>query len=444
MYMKAILYVSILCLLASCSVDNDFPYDNAVTAGNVKLIKLRADHSTLLPDGKATMKFYAEAYNILEFPNYTPEYVDGIPVYNQSVVRDTSLIPTDQLPDGLFRLLDENGKEYPSFCYSTTNTELKSIRFHLEAGELSSQELEIKIRPLPTKEYTEIKIPVVFHVLNLAKKAGVAPITITSETVYKNIKRLNDVFNGVVTTDPNGGNAKISFLPAEYDNRGLEMATPGIHNIEIPATEVLESDEDYEAYVLAKKTNLIYNYKNFLNIWLINNPNGSSTIVRSPNVIDSKEHLIAGLPAKELPEAYPENATDVGFFISMSYFLNPMQSSDYYEISTTMAQYLGLLTSQVMESAGMSNMVNGDTDYCADTQYWWNDNGSVFKNNAKDDITNATLYFTSYHVMDRYSYKNSLTCDQIDRIHKVLEHCPARWMYKSKFAFTGNKEDMIE
>ena len=39
--------------------------------------------------------------------------------------------------------------------------------------------------------------------------------------------------------------------------------------------------------------------------------------------------------------------------------------------------------------------------------------------------------------MDGYSYKNSVSVDQVRRLRTVLDRCPSRWMYKSRFATTG-------
>lgn len=131
------------------------------------------------------------------------------------------------------------------------------------------------------------------------------------------------------------------------------------------------------------------------------------------------------------------------FLINMSAFLNPMNSTDFFEISNSMAQFFGLLSTQASESEGVSNIVDGDTDYCTDTYYYWNDNSSVLKNTSKeeDSVDENTEYFTSYNVMDRYSWKNSITVDQVARIREHIEKCPSRWMYKSKYALTGLQED---
>lgn len=440
-FMKKIYYLIIVLLITSaCEKDDDFFFDNLVTVGDIKLIRLRADHNTLLPDGKATMKFYAEAYNIVELPNYTPTYQGDSAIYESGMIRDTSLIPADLLPVDLFHLVDDSGQEYPDFSFSTTDVQERTIRFCVKAGELISETIEVSVRPLPVDKYNEITIPVIFHILNPAKNPSIAPIEITPETVMKNIERLNGVFNAKATTDPNGGNAKIIFKPAEYDNNGIKLDYPGVHYHEIGNTVILEESDDYLDYIMSKGTVLMYDYRHFLNIWLINNSKSSSSIVTAPTVIDRPEDPIPGLNAGEMPEDFPLKPTDVGFFIDMSYFLNPLQTTDHFEISTVMAQYLGLLSTQASEVYGETNFIDGDTDYCEDTPYYWNDFSSIFKYNSKVPDEN-TLYFTSYNIMDRYSYKNSISIDQVARIRLHLERCPSRWMYKSKFAFTGKEED---
>lgn len=431
--MKRIMIYIMLCwAVAACAPEDDVFVEKPATLGDVKLIRLRADHRMILPDGKATMKFYAEAYNILEFPGYTPGYEGDSVVYNPHTVRDTSLIPAGLLPEGLFRLVDDTGKEYPDFTFSTTDTRSRSLRFHLEAGELTSDELEVQVRELPVADYEPIEIPVIFHLLNYVNKPGYATITVTSQTVAKNIARMNDVFNGRVTTDPNGGNARITFRAAEYDDSGMLLEVPGLHIYEMPDS-TFTKDEDFRAFVFRKGSRLMYDYKNFLNIWLINNPNGSSSLVAVPNVIDDPENPIPGLSAVAMTEDFPKTATDIGFFVNVSSFLNPFQNTDYFEISSVMARYLGLMTTQATGFDG-GNLVDGDTDYCPDTYYYWNDNLSVFK-------TDSTHLFTSYNVIDAYSYKNSVSVDQAARIRLHLERCPSRWMWKSRFAFTGRRSD---
>ena len=63
----------------------------------------------------------------------------------------------------------------------------------------------------------------------------------------------------------------------------------------------------------------------------------------------------------------------------------------------------------------------------------------IYKNNRlyKQDANATYEWFTSFNIMDNYSFKNSITVDQAKRIRKVLEQCPSRWAYKSNWAFEG-------
>lgn len=442
--MKSLKYIApfLLFLLWACESDEtEFIPQTQVDGGNVKLLSLRADHWMMLPDGKATMKFYPEAYNILELPNYTPTYKGDTALYIPSIKRDTSLIPISMLPEGLFKLYDEEGNEYPDFTYSTKNAEPRIIRFHVEAGELKSEDLSIEIRQLPMEEYEELEIPVIFHVLNQPSTPGIPNIKIEASTIYKRIERMNDIFTGKATTDPNGWNAKIKFVPALYDNNGSMLEQPGMHSHEIPSTVVLEADKDFSNYVFENADQLIYNHKHFLNIWLINNPKGSSSIVSPPTIIDDPNNPIIGLKAEQETAPFPSKPEDVGFFVSMSDFVNPLQSTEYFELSTVMGKYLGLLVTKASESSYAPNFTNGDTDYCSDTPFYWTSTQSIYKTNYHASLNAENVhYFTSYNIMDGYSYKNSITLDQANRIRQILKRCPSRWMYKSKFALTGKEE----
>lgn len=442
---KLLLFFMLLVLSVACDDDEVF-YENPVSLSDIKLLSVRADHKTLLPDGQAKMQFYITAYGVKELPDYTAQYKgenQDTVVYDPRVICDTFVIPDDVLPAGALKLYDEEGNEVPNALYSTTDATERTVYFHAKSGELESEEIAIRIRELPEQVYDELVFPVIFHVLKPAEQVGIPQFKITAEAVSKNIERLNKVFNRLITNDPNGGNAKIKFVAAKYDISGMKLMDEGIHNWEISKSKTFEEIGDYENYVMENQLNLMYDYRHYLNIWLINYPQGGNAFVSAPSVILAGES-IPGLSAKEWPlSTFPEKPRDVGFFVNMSAFLNPMSSTDFFEISNTMAQFFGLLSTQASEYAGITNIVDGDTDYCPDTYYYWNDGSSVFKNTSKKEgtVDENTEYFTSYNIMDRYSWKNSITVDQVKRIREHIEKCPSRWMYKSKYALTGLRED---
>lgn len=424
--------MALLALLASCAGnDLDFVYETDVDAGNIKLVRLRSDHPTILPTGQAKMRFYVEAYNILELPDYSPTTVDDSVIYIPHIKRDTSLIPQSMLPQGLVHLYDDQGNEYPDLTFSTTDTTPRTIRFHLEVGELRSNDVSVTVRPLPdTSDWQDIEIPIIFHVLNPTQQVGVAQITITEADIDKCIDRLNQVFAGRASSDPNGFDTRIQFRPATHDANGAKLTHAGYHAVTVKSTTAITDDEGYQNYV-KENPELIYDYTRFLNVWVVNNSKGSSSISASPNVIDAPENAIPGLVPGTIGEDFPVKPTDVGVFLNMSYVVNPNQQTDHYEFATTVARHLGLLTTMAYESLGQSNMVDGDTDYCPDTPYYWNMSQSVFKNNDESETPGpGAMFFTSYNIMDSYSYKNSITLDQTLRMRQVLKHCPSRWYWK--------------
>lgn len=443
---QILLFFACFVLCTACQNEDDYIYQNPVSLGNIKFISLRADHKTLLPDGKAKMQFYIEAYGIKELPDYSVTMEGDSVRYYPSVACDTFKIPSDAIPAGVLKLYDETGNEYPDFGYSTTDTRERTITFYARSGELESNKLTVQIRPLP-EVYEELVFPVIFHVLEEDTKFGIASVSITAESVKKNLERLNKVFNGLLTTDPNGGNAHIRFEAAVYDPSGVKLPDEGIHRYasKLPDSFWVQGEDAVkiaEDYVLKNDLYLMYDYRNYLNVWLINNPNGASSSAKVPTVILNGES-IPGLEATNWPvTGFPLRPRDVGIFIDMGHFLNPMSSSDFFEISTAVAQYFGLLTTRASGFADYTNIVDGDTDYCPDTYYYWEDNQSIFKNTGKNGIPDEdSEYFTSYNVMDRYSKKTSITVDQMKRIREHIEKCPSRWMYKSKYPFTGNRGD---
>lgn len=439
---QIILFLTFLICLSACKKEDDYIYENPMSLADIKMISLKADHKTLLPDGKARMYFYITAYGIKELPDYSVDTEGDSIYYRPSVVRDTFEIPADVLPEGALQLFDEEGNECKEMYYSTTDQRERTVGFYARSGELESNKLEIQIRELPDEPEDELVFPVIFHVLTPAKEVGVPTFNITTEAVQKNLDRLNKVFNAELSTDPNGGNARIRFEAALYDPNGVKFSDPGIHRFDISPEEKIEDIDGYEAYILQKQLHLLYDYRHYLNVWLINYPAGGSASVKAPTVIRAGES-IPGLDAKEWTSSnFPEKPRDVGFFINMSAFLNPMVNADFYEISNTMAQYFGLLSTQVYKNAYQTNLINGDTDYCPDTYYYWNDNASVFKNTAKEEEPGPDAeYFTSYNIMDRYSKKTSISADQVARIREHIEKCPSRQMYKSRYPFTGKLED---
>lgn len=426
--MKYLLLLFVIVSFAACSPDSAEILDLSSSIDEVKFIELRADHKTLLPNGQAKMRFRVIAYGADDFATYEEVEEDGNISYVEGVSRDTFEIPTDRLPEGSIKLFTQDGEEIKNMEYSTTDPTIRTLTFYAKIGELKSNELQIQIRELPEEDYEEIVIPVIFHVLVPA--ATIAPsYNVSSAELQKRIEQLNNIFNGRATTDPNGGNAKITFRLAEYSPSGALLTEVGKNKVDI---DEAWSSSEYEDYI---ESELIWDPTKYLNIWLAD----ARSNYGAPNVRLEGTPEIDGLNTDEVAGFTGDDVsrlTDVGVLVNIQDFLDT-ESRDVFDISLVLGDYFGLLYTDQDDN---NDFVNGDNDYCADTySYYSGYSSGVYKNNRlyREDANAAYEWFTSFNIMDNYSFKNSITVDQAKRIRKVLEQCPSRWAYKSTWAFEG-------
>ena len=266
----------------ACSPENTEIFDLSSSVDDIKLIKLRADHKMLLPDGIAQMEFHVLAYGAQEFTTYEIEEVEGQDQYVIGTSRDTFEIPLDRLPEGCIKVYDDAGREVKDMIYSTTDRNKREITFYAKAGNVQSNSLTIQIRDLPEMDYEEIVVPVIFHVMVPPPSIGPA-YSVSSEELQKRLDHLNDIFNRRATSDPNVGYAKIIFKLAEYDPSGRLLLEKGKNKVEL-AEEMSKSD--YEDYINSK---LIWDPARYLNVWLAKYSTSSSVSntysVSAPEVI---------------------------------------------------------------------------------------------------------------------------------------------------------------
>ena len=417
----------------ACSPENTEIFDLSSSVDDIKLIKLRADHKMLLPDGIAQMEFHVLGYGAQEFTTYEIEEVEGQDQYVIGTSRDTFEIPLDRLPEGCIKVYDDAGREVKDMIYSTTDRNKREITFYAKAGNVQSNSLTIQIRDLPEMDYEEIVVPVIFHVMVPPPSIGPA-YSVSSEELQKRLDHLNDIFNRRATSDPNGGNAKIIFKLAEYDPSGRLLLEKGKNKVEL-AEEMSKSD--YEDYINSK---LIWDPARYLNVWLAKYSTSSSVSntysVSAPEVILEGYESIPGLKMQVVSDysaSDVENYTDVGMMINIRDFF-ATDGKSYFDLSLVFGLYYGLLYTDQDDN---NTFVNGDNDY----SYYSGYSSGIYKNNRlyREDVDAEYEWFTSFNIMDNYSRRNSITVNQAERIRMIVERCPSRWAYKSSWAFTGKE-----
>ena len=442
-----LLYIVVLLSGISCSPDDLELYTNPVSDSDIKIIELRADHKTMIPDHKSKMEFRIVAYGVKDFKHLIREKAGNASIYRDTVTTDTFIIPENQLPEGFIKVYDENGKVVENNTFTTLDKTPRTVKFYAQGGNLKSNELKIEIRSVPDESYPEIVYPVIFHIINLDPTLG-APYNVSVEELQKRLDKVNLVFNREITTNPNGGNAKIRFRLANYDEKGNKLAEAGKHRYTIPKASSPTSEKEYYDYI-NRTAALIWDPTKYLNIWMVkhttywSSDGAYSYIAEMPNDIYSGEEAIPGQEnPREVSSFGKADMTDfseVGILINFRDFFNPAYSvdpSESLELSTIIGYYLGLKSMTLNDT---DEIVDGDTDYCPDTYFYVESgNFTVFKSSYSGKPTYYPKeYFTSFNIMEKYSRKNSITADQAARLRLFAEKCPSRWSYKSQWAFEG-------
>ena len=435
-------------LIGACTPDDADVYLNPVKPADIKILELMADHETLLPDGEAEMNFRIMAYGIKEIKVMKKYETSDSLSYTEVLDTLVYQIPGDELPAGYLAVYDEEGNKVENNVFSTTRTDWDVLRFYAQGGDLKSNVLEIKRRDLPDpNEYQEIVYPVIFHLL--VPPANARPsYSISVEKLQEKLDRVNNIFNGLISKNPNGGNAKIVFKLAEYDQNGNLLAEKGKEVIN------LSSDMNQTAYEQYINTpGRIWDPNRYLNIFVAKysdnwTSTGASTYIAvPPTVIQKGQEAIPGITAKEVEDFTAADVTkykDVAILLNYEGVLNvnSMEKNDATELATIFGYYLGLKTMQYSERYNWetgedeNNLIDGDTDFCPDTYFY-------------DPLNNFTIFktekaegkrYTSFNIMEGNSRKNSITVDQARRMRMVTDRCPSRWSYKSNWAFNGKHD----
>ena len=455
--MKKILqYILISILFCACAKEETAILDFEASVDDISRIELRADHKTLWPNGEAKMEFYPFVYgkkNVMKYErNEEGEYIS-------EMVEEEYLIPDDQLPKGCVKVYDQAGNEIKENVYSTiTENPGTVLNFYAKAGAIESNRLAITVRNLPDESYDEIVVPVVFHMLLPPASAG-PTYDISQEYMEKVLEEVNNIFNKRITTDPNGGNVKLTFKLAVYNPSGMKLQEAGKNVINLSASNIKYIEDEsssssnlstgYNKFIVRYKSTCIWNPQRYLNIWLTRFSTNTSEYgtysykMAAPTDIysDYEATSIPGLSLTTKDEFTASDVVsclDIGVLINYMTFLNPsVQGTNTFTLATVLGGYYGLMFTDQNQN---DDWVDGDNDFCEDTYYFYSDySSSVYKNTRlyREDAEGIYDWFTSFNVMDSYSRKNSVSVDQALRMRMVLERCPSRWAYKSEWAFTG-------
>ena len=376
-------------------------------------IELGADHRQLIADGVSTLTLNPMLYKSYKFK--TSQGKDSI-VYGK--------IPVDRIADGTIKYFLEDGTPLEGATYKTTDASKGEQGFYITTDNLKSNIFKVTLRqPFDKDAYDTIVYPVVFHIVQEKTKVDLGQ-GVGTDIVYYAFNTISHCFARVAAFSPNGADTRIRFRLAEYDPLGKKMTEKGINRYSLSASEL--SSLDFNG--IKNNPTICWNYKKYLNIWVIDNKDVVSTPQYILNTADLNQ--ITGIELTPLSLAEIEeqeySLTDIGFVFDAKDF-----ATEDVGYATEMGKFFGLLETK-----------NEREDYCDDTFSYrkyvepWNTIGDA--SNSRLKISTDGLLFYSVNIMDESTYGNTISMDQVKRIRMITDYCPHRWAWKSQWAFTGH------
>lgn len=410
---KYYIYLYLLLLaVQACTPDEDVLVD--FSRFEITKVELGADHRQLIADGVSTLTL-----NPILYQSYA---------YTTDEGRDTVVygkIPVDRIAPGTVSYFLEDGTPMDGAKYTTTDLSKTEQGFYITAAGQRSEIFRVSIRrPLAADAYDTIVYPVVFHIIQDKMKVDLGQ-GVGSDIVYYAFNTIYNCFARTAAFSPNGADTRVRFRLAEFDPDGKRLEEKGINRHPLTSAELGSLGFDQ----IKNNAEICWDYRKYLNIWIIDNKDGVSTpqyILNTADLDRIKGLQLTPLSLSEI-EAEEYSLMDIGLVFNAKDF-----ATEDVGYATQMGKFFGLLETK-----------NEKEDYCDDTFTYrnytepWNTNGQG--SNSRLKITPDGLIFYAVNIMDDGSYKNTISMDQVSRIRMITDYCPHRWAWKSTWAFTGKE-----
>ena len=425
--MKRILYtfaaIFIGCI-TSCTPDKDEVLEmGLVDMDHIKEIKLRTSHYQVLADGKAQLEFN---------PLLTTK--DGFTVQDSRVDHSQIEYYTSS-GETLSKVFSTSDK---SLIGKTLNVYAK-----IKGTEITSNTTTFTVMdPSVSNAYTEITVPVIFHLIQSNKDIAGYGGEIPMERIHLLLDKINNTFSGSVSTNAMGVDTKIRFKAAVYDPYGNKLQEPGINRIYVE--EVTDEAKDqYNTFIVNQKA--LWPHDKYLNVWLISDRENEYdkffyTISRTciPRYITSgtdPAEIPEGLTLSSIPESWTPTPNEVGILYKLQSIQTMVRSfgeKNENELVNGFGFYLGLLPTWGASSSAKPQ------DYCSDThKYYGNDKEGYNKNQTAYKLVGDCFFLAENIMDDPVGVHHSVSQQQAQRIRWILTNSPERSAWKSDYAFTG-------
>ncbi|WP_221391092.1 M43 family zinc metalloprotease [Dyadobacter sp. NIV53] len=303
-----------------------------------------------------------------------------------------------------------SNKEQTIETFSTTIPGV--YRFQAKGLGLVSNELTVTA--LSTANYPVIRLPVIFHEVNMT--------FLTADKIRKLTDDMTRAFRNQLNTnraqkDVNASDLFVEFYPAETGLDGNRLSSAGLDRIVNQKNTFTVDDTYSDAF------NSFWDPANYLNVWVYPNITGdyaSSSWAFFPSVTVPMEGF-GVVPAGTTP------------FFPYGIFLN----GNHVDLNFDGGRTEEILAHEAGHLLGLDHVFDGsnsefnvcpsfDPDYCSDTPYYnryaYNHNDfnydQRYNRTSCDGIGYVSTNFMDYY----YSHNNSFTADQMKRVRHTINY----------------------
>lgn len=409
-------------LLFACGQDEFESYLIPKGTDDIIEVSLHPNSPVLMADGKAELTFRIRAYTEVDGWQAVAYTVDGATLVRDSLFTDTVALNMDRIPADRIRITASNGETVNGLTYSTTAA-AGEVTFTCQIGDITSAPCRVQLIKPAQPTFTPRTIPVVFHLMYTSNSKSIAE-GVDEQFVTEVLDRLNRVFAGNFAPAPSYLDTKITFVPLEMDNNGMQLQEKGIHRVDVSSVTT-----SMNKYITTASNKLLWKPEEILNIWVYEISSGKADSKGPKYVLDNGTE-IPGLSLSVLSnpsEAAISVPTDAGIVMPIStIFSSKRGASLATRFEYLFGKFFGLLDTQ---ETGEGKYNGTDTDYCSDTYVPRYGMIGVTKRTAVvKGSTEEPVYYNSYNIMESASASTTISYEQALRIRKVMENCPLRMM----------------
>ncbi|WP_164111843.1 MULTISPECIES: hypothetical protein [Sphingobacterium] len=386
---KIATFIVLATTLYSCKKEAFTSYLESAGPEKIIEVQLHPNSPVLIADGQAALTFKVKAF---------------MEIIDSEGKKDTVAFNIDKLKPEQIEITSSKNERIEGTVYKTSQIDNGSISFTANIGSITSKPVAVKLVNKPTNNFTNITVPINFHILHTPAQMDMAN-GISTEFLQGMVDRLNKVFSNTHSPNPVGVDSKIKFVLKQRIVKNVGVLTP----------------PEVNKYIL---TNSVTEPLKTLNVWLCNT--NTSTYTTLPAYKSNTTATIEGLNltySADPSKITFTNPIQAGIMLNINNIFN-IAGGESPRIENVIGQFFGLLPTK--QSGATLPVGKEDVDFCSDTYTYQVSSIRPEKWTVTSASSPTKIYYDSFNIMDETTASSTVSYEQVLRIRKVIANCPLR------------------